>query len=83
MIDIKLQEAAWDGAQNGVEALLDKWLVKEKEQVKKDQILVAVVLVKATIDIEAPSDGWIERILVKDGESFSAATVLATFNEFQ
>ena len=79
MIDIKLQDISWDGAEDGVEALLDKWLVAEKTLVKKGQVLVAVVLVKATIDIEAPEDGFIEKIIVKDGESFKNGTVLAHF----
>ena len=79
MIDIRLQDLAWDGTQDGVEALLDKWLVAEKTLVKKGQVLVAVVLVKATIDIEAPEDGFIEKIIVKDGESFKNGTVLAHF----
>jgi biotin carboxyl carrier protein len=47
--------------------------------VKKGQVLVAVVLVKATIDIEAPEDGFIEKIIVKDGESFKNGAVLANF----
>ena len=76
---IKLQDAAWDGAQEGVEALLDKWLVTEKTRVSKGQVLVTVVLVKASIDIEAPADGWLEKIFVKDGESFAAGTLLASF----
>ena len=79
MIDIRLQDLAWDGTQDGVEALLDKWLVAEKTLVKKGQVLVAVILVKATIDIEAPEDGFIEKIIVKDGESFKNGTVLAHF----
>ena len=79
MIDIKLQDISWDGAEDGVEALLDKWLVAEKTLVKEGQVLVAVVLVKATIDIEAPEDGFIEKIIVKDGESFKNGTVLAHF----
>jgi biotin carboxyl carrier protein len=37
------------------------------------------VLVKAAMDIEAPDDGQIEKILVKDGQSFTAGDVLAKF----
>jgi len=79
-MEIKLQDAAWDGAQDGVEALLDKWLVAEKALVSKGQVLVTIVLVKASIDIEAPAAGWIEKIHIKDGESFAAGTVLAGFH---
>ena len=79
MIDIKLPDAAWDGVQDGAEALLYKWLVAENVLVKKGQILVTVVLVKAAMDIEAPDDGQIEKILVKDGQSFTVGDVLAKF----
>jgi len=79
VIEIRLQDLAWDGAHDGVEALLDKWLVAENTLVQKGRILVAVILVKATIDIEAPEDGFVTKILVKDGESFKNGTVLANF----
>ena len=62
MIEIKLPSTAWDGAQEGVEALLDKWQVAEKTVVTKGQVLATVVLVKASIDIEAPENGWLEKI---------------------
>jgi pyruvate/2-oxoglutarate dehydrogenase complex dihydrolipoamide acyltransferase (E2) component len=80
VIEIKLYAEAWDGAQDGAQALLEKWLVSENEQVKKGQTLVTVVMVKATIDIEAPSDGYIDKILILQGESFAIGTVLANFN---
>ena len=82
MIDIKLDDAAWDGAQDNAQALLEKWLVAENEQVKKGQALVTVVMVKATIDIEAPTDGYVEKILIPNGESFALGTILATFKTF-
>jgi pyruvate dehydrogenase E2 component (dihydrolipoamide acetyltransferase) len=81
VIEIKLDAAAWDGAQDDAQALLEKWLVAENEQVKKGQALVTVVLVKATIDIEAPADGHIGKILIPQGESFPIGTVLANFSD--
>ena len=79
MIEIKLPDVAWEGAQDGVEALLDKWLVTEGMTVVKGQVLAAVMLVKAAIDIEAPENGALQTIFVKDGESFAAGKVLANF----
>ena len=78
-MEIKLEEVSWEGTQDDTQALLDKWLVVEKEPVIKGQVLVTVVLVKASIDIEAPSDGFIEKILIPAGESFAHGTVLAHF----
>jgi pyruvate/2-oxoglutarate dehydrogenase complex dihydrolipoamide acyltransferase (E2) component len=79
MMDIKLPDPVWDGAQAGVEALLDKWRVAEGAPVVKGQVLATVVLVKASIDIEAPENGALQSIFVQDGESFPAGTVLANF----
>jgi pyruvate dehydrogenase E2 component (dihydrolipoamide acetyltransferase) len=79
VIEIKLDAAAWDGAQDNTQALLEKWLVTENEKVKKGQVLVTVVMVKATIDIEAPADGYIEKIMIPKGESFALGAILATF----
>ena len=79
MIEIKLDASAWDGAQDDAHALLEKWLIAEPEHVKKGQALVTVVMVKATIEIEAPSDGYIEKILLTQGDSFAIGTVLANF----
>ena len=79
MIEIKLDAAAWDDAQDNTQALLEKWLVTENEQVKTGQVLVTVVMVKATIDIEAPTDGFIQQIFVQNSESFALGAILATF----
>ena len=79
MIEIKLPDVAWEGAQDGVEALLDKWLVTVGMPVVKGQSLAAVMLVKAAIDIEAPENGSLQFIFVKEGESFAAGKVLASF----
>ena len=79
MIELKLPDVVWEGAQDGVEALLDKWLVTEGVQVVRGQVLASVMLVKAAIDIEAPDNGSIQSIFVKDGESFAAGKVLAYF----
>jgi pyruvate/2-oxoglutarate dehydrogenase complex dihydrolipoamide acyltransferase (E2) component len=79
VIEIKLDAAAWDGAQDNAQALLEKWLIAENIQVKKGEALVTVVMVKATIDIEAPTDGYIIRILIPNGESFALGAILATF----
>lgn len=82
MIEIKLPDVAWQGAQDDVEALLEKWLVTEGAPVNKGQVLATVTLVKAAIDIEAPEHGALQSIFVKEGESFAAGKVLANFEKF-
>ena len=79
MSEIILLDAAWDGVAPGVEALLDSWAVGVGVPVVKGQTLATVVLVKASIDIEAPSNGHLSAIYVKAEESFVAGKVLAEF----
>ena len=79
MSEIILLDAAWDGVATGVEALLDSWAVGVDVPVVKGQILATVVLVKASIDIEAPAAGHLSAIHVKAEESFATGKVLADF----
>ncbi len=80
MIDIQLAEADWAGVETGVQALLDKWLVPIGAPLLKGQPIASVVLVKASIDIEAPADGTLASILVPAGDSFAIGQTIATFD---
>lgn len=79
MMNIILLDAAWSGVDDGVQALLDKWTVEVGVHVGKGQAIATAVLVKASIDIEAPTDGKLTRILVKAEDTFSPGQVLAEF----
>ncbi len=79
MMKIVLLDAAWNGVDEGVQALLDKWSVAVGEHVVKGQAIATVVLVKASVDIEAPADGKLTSVLVKAEDSFSPGQVLAEF----
>jgi pyruvate/2-oxoglutarate dehydrogenase complex dihydrolipoamide acyltransferase (E2) component len=81
MIDIQLAEADWAGVDNGVEALLEKWLVPVGAPLRKGQPMASVMLVKASIDIEAPADGTLASILVAEGDSFAIGQIIATFDD--
>jgi pyruvate/2-oxoglutarate dehydrogenase complex dihydrolipoamide acyltransferase (E2) component len=81
MIDIQLAEADWAGVETGVQALLEKWLVPIGTPLLKGQPIASVVLVKASIDIEAPADGALASILVPDGDSFAIGQTIATFDD--
>jgi pyruvate/2-oxoglutarate dehydrogenase complex dihydrolipoamide acyltransferase (E2) component len=81
MIDIQLAEADWAGVDKGVEALLEKWLVPVGAPLRQGQPMASVVLVKASIDIEAPADGALGSILVPEGDSFAIGQIIATFDD--
>lgn len=77
-MNIGLPDAAWEGVDPTVEALVDRWLVQEGETVRRGQPLVTVVLVKTSHDIGSPADGRLDRILVAAGHTFQQGQPLAT-----
>lgn len=81
MTEITLGADAWKDIDPGTEALLDKWLVAEGDAVRAGQLLANVVIVKANQDIVAPTDGRIEKILVKADESFARGKPIALLKE--
>ena len=81
MTDITLAAEAWQGVDESVEALLDKWLVQAGDTVRAGQPLANVVLVKANVEITAPADGRIAQILVPAGGTFARGGVIAVLQE--
>ena len=77
-MDITLPEAAWEGTDAEVEALLDRWQVKEGDVVRHGQPLATAVLVKSSQDIEAPADGRVTHLLVGAGDTFRRGQPVAT-----
>jgi pyruvate/2-oxoglutarate dehydrogenase complex dihydrolipoamide acyltransferase (E2) component len=68
MVAVRLADDAWQGVDPGTEALLAGWFVAEGARVQEGQPIAEVVLVKATLEVTAPADGTLARILVpKDG----------------
>lgn len=78
MTDITLAAEAWQGVDEAVEALVDKWLVQPGDTVRAGQLLANVVLVKASLEITAPADGRIAQILVPAGGTFARGKPIAT-----
>ncbi len=70
-VELGLPADHWSGVDEGVQALLDRWLVAEGARVSAGQAVARAVLVKSTLDIVAPADGVLERILVPAGASFA------------
>jgi len=77
-MNITLPDAAWEGIEPTVEALVDRWLVQEGDAVRRSQPLATVVLVKTSQDIEAPADGRVTHILVAAGHTFHRGQPVAT-----
>lgn len=81
MTEIMLSADAWKDIDPGVEALLDKWLVAEGDAVRAGQPLANVVIVKTNQEILAPTNGRIEKILVRAGETFAQGKPIALLKE--
>jgi pyruvate/2-oxoglutarate dehydrogenase complex dihydrolipoamide acyltransferase (E2) component len=53
-----------------------QWLKREGDEVKRGEPIVQVETEKISLDIEAPSDGVLRRILVGDGEEAAILSVI-------
>lgn len=77
MPDFKLP----DLGEGVTEAEVERWLVKEGDDVKEDDPLVEVITDKATAEIPSPYEGVVARIYVSEGEIAPVGTVLVTIGE--
>lgn len=58
------------------EATVAQWLKKEGDAVKADEPLVELETDKVTLEVNAPSDGVVTKIIVGEGESVAVGTLL-------
>ncbi|MGZ6652108.1 MAG: 2-oxo acid dehydrogenase subunit E2 [Solirubrobacteraceae bacterium] len=81
MIQIRAPSNVFEDVDEGVEGLLEGWLVSEGEVVRSGQPLADAIVVKTSFQIVAPVDGRIGSILVGEGETFAPGAELATLQE--
>jgi pyruvate dehydrogenase E2 component (dihydrolipoamide acetyltransferase) len=63
------------------EGTIAKWRKKEGEFVKSGEVLLEVATDKATVEHSALDEGWLRKILVKEGESALVNQAIAIFTE--
>ncbi|MGI6246001.1 MAG: 2-oxoglutarate dehydrogenase complex dihydrolipoyllysine-residue succinyltransferase [Pseudochelatococcus sp.] len=63
------------------EATVGQWFKKVGEAVKADEPLVELETDKVTLEVNAPADGVLAEIAVKEGETVGVGALLGTFNE--
>ena len=63
------------------EATVSKWLKNQGESVISDEPLVELETDKVNIEVPAPSNGILETISVKEGETVNVGALLGTINE--
>ncbi len=58
------------------EATVAQWLKKEGETVKRDEPIVELETDKVTLEVNAPSDGVISKIIVAEGQNVGVGAIL-------
>ncbi len=76
-MEIRLQSEAWDDVEEGTEALLDSWLVKEGDEVTVGQVIASVMVAKTSCDLVSPIAGRVTKLAVNEQDSFGPNAVLA------
>lgn len=63
------------------EATVAQWLKKEGESVKADEPVVELETDKVTLEVNAPENGILSRIIVQEGEDVEVGALLAELGE--
>jgi pyruvate/2-oxoglutarate dehydrogenase complex dihydrolipoamide acyltransferase (E2) component len=77
VIEIRPPEDIFEDVDEGVEGLLEAWLVDESDRVAPDQPVADAVVIKTAFQVLAPAAGTIAEIVVPKGDTFPAGAVLA------
>jgi pyruvate dehydrogenase E2 component (dihydrolipoamide acetyltransferase) len=63
------------------EGTLENWLKSEGDAVKKGEPLVEITSEKLTNEIEAPAAGFLEKIIVQEGDTVPTGTIIGIISE--
>jgi pyruvate/2-oxoglutarate dehydrogenase complex dihydrolipoamide acyltransferase (E2) component len=75
-VPVLTPRSVWQDVDDDVDALLDAWHVDPGERVNAGQRIATIMIVKTSLDIQAPATGRIQ-IAVAKGATFSADDELA------
>jgi pyruvate/2-oxoglutarate dehydrogenase complex dihydrolipoamide acyltransferase (E2) component len=81
VVGVRIPVEAWDGVEEGTEALLEQWVVRKGDVVAAGQPVATAILVKTNYEIAAPAAGRIAKILVAAQETFGRDQDLALLEE--
>ena len=63
------------------EATVSKWLKSQGENVTADEPIVELETDKVNVEVPAPSNGVLDSIVVKEGETVNVGSLLGTVNK--
>ena len=78
-IEIKIPELG----ESISEATIGKWLKNPGDKVEADEPIVALETDKVAIEVPAPSDGFIEKHLFKEGDTVEVGTIIGTIGDIE
>src|SRR6187549_683001 len=61
------------------EVQIGEWLKKEGDAVRRDEVLVVIETDKVTVEVAAPEDGILSKILVRSGQDAAVGDVVGLF----
>src|SRR5258708_12296497 len=76
LIEVKVPQLS----ESVAEATLLAWHKKEGEQVKRDENLIDIETDKVVLELPAPADGVLSKIVKGDGGTVKAGEVIATID---
>jgi 2-oxoglutarate dehydrogenase E2 component (dihydrolipoamide succinyltransferase) len=62
------------------EATVAKWLKNEGDKVNADEAIVELETDKVNVEVPAPSNGTLEKISVKEGQTVNVGALLGTMS---
>lgn len=81
MKEIIMSEEHWKDVEPGTEALIEEWHVNDGDEVAAGQVIANIVVVKTSIELVTPVDGFIKKIMIQSEETFSKGAVLVAIVE--
>ena len=63
------------------EGTLSSWLKKEGQEIKQDEVLAEIETDKVVIEVTAPSDGVMGKVLVDEGAIIKSSEVIGNYTE--
>ena len=63
------------------EGTLSSWLKKEGQEIKQDEVIAEIETDKVVIEVTAPSDGVMGKVLVDEGATIKSSEVIGSYEE--
>lgn len=63
------------------EGTLSSWLKKEGQEIKQDEVLAEIETDKVVIEVTAPSDGVMEKIIIDEGATIKSSEIIGTYDD--